>query len=367
MTARERFIAIIVAVVALFGISALIWGPKLMDFYFPKIETKKDTKGYIKAKPVQLVEFPRTIKSIGTLTASNQVTIKTETRGRVAKIHFNDGQDIKKGEPIIEFDTKVLELEFKQRQAKADQLKQVYLRNKELKTKNLVSDNDFEESRANYMQAQAAADERKVMLEKAVIKAPFDGRLGIREKEVSVGAFITEGNNIVTLVSTNPMFVDFRVAAHNSDNIAPGQKIEFIIDGPSETTRFKGEVMAVDSKVETTGNTLLVRGKVSSPSAKIKAGQFVQVFVTTHVDKDVIMVPVSSVYKMQNQDVVYIYYFDQEIKYNTVRPTSVITGQTKDGMIEIKKGLLKDSVVVYERPKNVTPGQRIDNWHKPSK
>ena len=359
MSSRERLITIIVVAASLFGLSTFWWGPIVWRAIFGN-NTEEVGAGirYVKAKKVELRDLNRTITAIGTLRASNFVNIKAERRARVAKIYFEDGQMIKQGEPIIELDKEALTFEHKGLQAQADQLKQQYLRSKELHDKKLLSDTDFEKAKAEYTRVQAAADEKKVLLDKSIVRAPFEGRLGVRDADVTVGTFIADGTDIVTLVDTDPMFVDFRVSAQNTANIKPGQKIEVEVDGPGGSEMFVGEVTAVDSKVETTGNTVLVRGKVENPNDKLQPGQFARVTVITHAVKNAMMVPLSAIRTEGNNDLVFV------MDGNTVAVRGVVKGQTSESDIEIVKGITKDDIVVFEGKKNLHPGVKVVNLYK---
>ncbi|MDP3641097.1 MAG: efflux RND transporter periplasmic adaptor subunit, partial [Alphaproteobacteria bacterium] len=194
-----------------------VLGVVVLGVFMRQCSKKSDVEShdrikYVEVTPVKSGQLLRKINAIGKLAANQSVVVKTEMPGRVAKIHFKDGQAVKQGNPLIEFDSEQLRLEAEQARSKAAQYSLLYQRSSELFQKKLISSSEFEKAKAEFEQTRAQSAEKDLLVRKSIIRAPFEGVLGIREKYISHGAFVNQNHEIVSLVDIDPMLVDFNVS-----------------------------------------------------------------------------------------------------------------------------------------------------------
>lgn len=312
---------------------------------------------YVEVTPVKVGQLLRKINAIGKLTANQSVIIKTEMPGRISKIHFKDGQVVKAGDPLVEFDSEQLRLEADQARAKASQYSQLYQRSLELFQKKLISSSEFEKAKAEYEQTRAQAAEKDLLVRKSIIRAPFEGVLGIREKDISSGAYVNQNIEIVSLVDTDPMLVDFNVSGAYSESLKSGQEIQISVDGTSFES-LSAKIDAVDARIDENGNTLRIRGSISNKDGHLKPGMFAKVLVVIGEVPNAIQVPEGAVERNGNQSYVYrVTKIQSNIGYAALTP--VVIGTRQNGMIEIMKGLEPKDVVVTGGHTGLHDGQEV--------
>lgn len=329
--------------------AAGILGAIILGVFIRQCSKKTDIESfdrvkYVEVSPVKVGQLLRKINAIGKLAANQSVIVKTEMPGRIAKIHFQDGQTVNAGDPLIEFDSEQLRLEAAQARAKASQYSQLYQRNLELFQKKLISSSEYEKAKAEFEQTRAQAEEKDLLVRKSTIRAPFEGVLGIREKDISPGAYVNQNIEIVSLVDTDPMLVDFNVAGAYSGSLRAGQEIKISVDGTA-LENLSAKIDAVDARVDEAGNTLRVRGSVSNKEGHLKPGMFAKVLVVIGEVPNAIQVPEGAVERNGNQNYVYrVTKIQNNIGYVALTP--VVIGTRQNGMVEIVQGLEPKDVVV---------------------
>ncbi len=303
-----------------------------------------DRVKYVEVTPVSVGKLLRKANAIGKLVANQSVVIKTEMPGRISKIHFKDAQAVSAGDPIVEFDSEQLRLEATQARAKASQYAQLYQRSSELFQKKLISSSEYEKAKAEYEQTKAQAEEKDLLVRKSIIRAPFDGVLGIREKDISQGAYVNQNIEIVSLVDSDPMLVDFNVSGVYAGSLKAGQLLQISIDGTS-LMNLQAKIDAIDARVDESGNTLRVRGAVPNKGGELKPGMFSQVLVVIGEVPNAIQVPESAVERNGNQS--YVYRVTKVNGSSAVAAISpVVLGLRQNGMVEILQGLEPKDIVV---------------------
>jgi membrane fusion protein (multidrug efflux system) len=326
-----------------------ILGVIILGVFIRQCSKKSDIESfdrikYVEVTPVKVGQLLRKINAIGKLTANQSVIVKTEMPGRIAKIHFKDGQTVKEGDPLVEFDSEQLRLEADQARAKASQYSQLYQRSLELFQKKLISSAEFEKAKAEYEQTRAQSAGKDLLVRKSIIRAPFEGVLGIREKDISPGAYVNQNIEIVSLVDTDPMLVDFNVSGAYAEGLRAGQEIQISVDGTT-LENLSAKIDAVDARVDETGNTLRVRGSIPNKDGHLKPGMFAKVLVVIGEVPNAIQVPEGAVERNGNQSYVYrVTKIQGNVGYVVLTP--VVIGTRQNGMIEIIKGLDPKDVVV---------------------
>jgi membrane fusion protein, multidrug efflux system len=317
----------------------------------------QDAVKYVEVTPVAEQQLLRRINAIGKLIANQSIIIKTELPGRIAKIYFKDGQAVNAGDPLIAFDSEQARLEATQARAKASQMEQMFYRSKELFQKSLVSASEYEKAKAEFEQSKAQSEERALIVNKMTIKAPFEGIVGIREKDINLGAYINQNVDIVSLVDTDPMMVDFNVSGGYIGSIKNGQEILLTVDGTAIENQ-AAKVVAIDARVDEAGNTIKVRGEASNAKGLLKPGMFAKAKVVIGEVPNAIMVPEAAIERTGNQH--YVYRVDR-IQNNVghVIFTPIVIGTRDSGMVEVISGLQPKEVVVIGGHVNLQEGQEV--------
>src|SRR5262249_47463394 len=147
---------------------------------------------------------------------------------------------------------------------------------------------DYDTANANLITAQAQAAQAVAQLDQATINAPFDGRIGLRQ--VSVGDYVTAGENIVNLQSLDPIVVNFSVPEIYLNQVHIGDMIRIHSDSFADQS-FEGRIYAMDSLIDPTTRTLAARAKISNPEKKLLPGAFVEVSLFAGQKQTVAVVP----------------------------------------------------------------------------
>ena len=231
----------------------------------------------------------REVKSIGTLKANAEVVIKSEIPGKISEILFTEGSDVKKGDILIKFEDDLylseknkFEAEFTLRKAEFERVDKLY-------QKKVGSRKTYDEALAQMNAAKAQLDSATFQLSRTVIKAPFDGTIGIMKGSVSPGNIVQQQTELVDIVDNSMVRVEFLVPVKYIEDIAVGQNVEITVDAFKDKV-FSGTVDAIDSEVDTRNHSILVRAIIPNKNGNLKHGMFANVKLITGEKNDVILI-----------------------------------------------------------------------------
>jgi membrane fusion protein (multidrug efflux system) len=315
---------------------------------------KKDQGGMppavVAIAPVKVETWQNNVTAIGTLSANQGIVIKPEIEGRVTGVYFRSGDYVKVGTPLLQINPDILKAQYAQAEAKAKLAKANYQRTITLYNKRVFAKADLDTALANYQSDQATADQAKASLEQSLIRAPFSGRLGMRQ--VNLGDYVASGQAIVNLEATDPMRVDFSVPEIYINQVALGQTVDISSRSYLKTT-FKGRVYALDSMIDPNTRTLAVRAVIANKEQKLIPGAFVDVKLLTGKPQKTIVIPQTALSYEGNNINVYKVVNGKAVK------TQVTTGMRKDDNIAILTGLKAGDSVITAGQMKVTDGQAV--------
>jgi membrane fusion protein, multidrug efflux system len=190
---------------------------------------------------------------------------------------------------------------------------------------------------------------QQVQLERTSIKAPFSGRMGL--KNISEGAYITPNTVIANLVQTNPVKLDFSLPEKYATKVINGQGVSFSIDGDDE--QLAAEVIALDPKIDEELRTLMVRAKANNDAGKLLPGMFIRVEIPLG-EETAIMIPTEAVIPILKGKKVFV-------KKNGVAEEVIIkTGLRTDTEIQVEEGLNEGDSVIVSALMSVKNKTKID-------
>jgi membrane fusion protein (multidrug efflux system) len=291
----------------------------------------------VESMVVEAAELEATVNAVGNVLADASAILRAEVPGQVVKRHFEDGSPVKKGDPLFSIEASVLEAEVNEARANVEQSEAAYKRAQELVKSQLVSATDFDTARANYNVSQARFISAQSRLSKTVIRAPFDGFVGLRK--INIGDYATIGQELVNVVRLDPLRVDFSVPETLLSRIHPGQPIAVTV-GAFRGEVFEGEVTAIDPQIDVTGHSMAVRARLPNPDLRLRPGLFAQVSVTLSVKPDALLVPEQAIWPIGQQKTVYV------IKDGVAMRRDVQLGDRKPGLVEVVSGLSAGEEIV---------------------
>ena len=239
----------------------------------------------VEAEPVKVGSMAKQISTTGKLRANAFVEIKSEIDAKIAEICFTEGTTVKKGQPVIKFDSSEQKAALERATAAYVSAASEFKRNQKLLQQRAGSQRDYDKTYGEFLQAKAQVAEAKARLEKHTILAPFDGSIGLID--VSPGAFVERGKKLVTIVDMTPMKIDFKVPAKYVRDIGAGQAVDFQFD----SRMFRAVVEAIDSNIDVESHSLAARASIANEDGYLTPGNFVSLKVITAERGDVVRVP----------------------------------------------------------------------------
>lgn len=257
------------------------------------------------------------LEQVGTLTASHDVTLRSESEGRVVEIAFREGRPVRKGEVLVRLDAaKVraaivnLEAQITELGARLENKLRTLERNRPLLEKKLISRLQFDnleteiaEVRAQIEQARANLVGEQVRLAATVIRAPFAGVAGVRT--LSPGDYLKIGDPVVTVVDLDPLEISFQVP----EKFKPKFSLEQIVNlqvAPYPERIFTGRISFIAPRVDEATRTFQVKAQVANADHLLSPGLFARVSVVTDIFENAVTVPWESIIQTEQETYLYI-------------------------------------------------------------
>ncbi len=303
----------------------------------------------VEAVEVSYRPFARRLSAVGSLVSEESVMVRPEIAGRVVEIGFTEGQRVKQGQLLFRLDDDVLRAELKQAEANLGLAQTKYKRAEELQRRGFLSQQARDEARNDLQVQQANVALARARLDKSRIVAPFDGEIGLRY--VSVGDYVSAGQDLVTLQATNRLKADFRIPEIYLGQINIGQKLEVLVDAiPGRV--WSGTVTAISPLVDVAGRALVMRAIIENAENILRPGLFARVNVLLD-ESDALMIPETALAPRGNQQ------FVLRVENDRVREVAVEIGQRRQGMVEVIAGLQPGDKVVTAGLQKVTDGALV--------
>jgi membrane fusion protein, multidrug efflux system len=279
----------------------------------------------------------RTVSAVGTLRAAESVVIKPEIAGRVARIGFEGGAKVRRGDLLIGLDAVIASAEVEQTRAELALAQANYQRTVDLAQKQFVSESARDESAAKLRVLESKLKLSQARLSKTEIRAPFSGVLGLRN--ISLGDFVKEGADLVVLEDVSSMKVDLRLPERFLGLLRPGQPVRVEFDAwPGRA--FEARLEAVDAQIDVNGRAVIARGRLPNPDGILRTGMFAKAMLTLSENPRAVVIPEEAITPGGSDLFVY-----RVVDGKAVR-TRVTTGQRTEGLVEVTTGLEAGAVVV---------------------
>lgn len=307
--------------------------------------TAGNTPG-VEVTKVKAVRLQDDAQAVGTLRSRQSVTLKPEVSGRVARIAFADGAQVKAGQLLVQLDDTLQRAELSQAQAQLSIARANLKRNQELVAENFVATRVVEESQANLQVAEAQVALATARMQRMRITAPFNGTVGLRS--INLGQYVGDGDDLVNLEDTSLLTVDFRLPERYQSSIAPGQGVQVQLDAlPGKT--FEAQVLAVDPLLDANGRSIAVRAVMPrSSGADLRPGMFARVLIVFSVNDAALVVPEEAMVPQGGRQ--YVFLLDEQgqgdAKKLVSRRIEVETGVRRGAEVQIVKGVAAGDTVV---------------------
>jgi membrane fusion protein (multidrug efflux system) len=357
----KRMIWTIVAVLALI---AVIVGIKVLLVMRMIHSMPKPGPSVVSTITVTRQAWQPTLHAVGTLRAANGADLAMDVSGLVTAVNLKSGQDVSKGEPLLQLrdgdDVAQLHL----LQANAELSRVTFERARKQLAAQAISKASYDSAEADYKARQAAVAQQKVVVDKKQLRAPFAGRAGIIT--LSPGAYLSAGKTVVTLQQLNPLLVDFSVPQSELGRLKVGQHVNLTLDAyPGKT--FSGKLSAISPKVEAATRNVQVESTVPNPDNKLTPGMFAKASVDVGSQQPQLTLPQAAV-------TVYVVQPGKGKDENghpnapTVQQAFITTGDTRGDQVAILKGVKAGTEVVTSGQMKLKNGApiKVDNSVQPA-
>jgi len=304
--------------------------------------------------PVKLQQISDRVEALGTAQAFESVSITSNVTEKITEIHFDDGQQVEAGDLLVVLDQAEEQANLKQAEAIYNERKLSLNRLTKLEQRQLASADDIDRTRFELQQAEASIKAIKTRISNRIIRAPFDGVLGLRN--ISVGALVETGDLITTLDDTRQIKLNFTVPSVFLNELTPGLKINARAQALGDRS-FTGEVKSINSRVDPVTRSVQVRALLDNPDGKIIPGILMQVDLLRNT-REAMLIPESALLPMADKQFVMVRVNKDGL--DTVEKRQITTGLRLPGQIEVIEGLQPGDQVITHGNHLVKPGDALN-------
>jgi membrane fusion protein, multidrug efflux system len=286
-----------------------------------------------------------TLSAVGSISAVQGVMVTTEIPGTIQKIAFESGAVVAQDDLLVKLDTSTEEAQLRALEAQSELARTNLVRMQSLRRENTVSQSELDQAETTLKQFVANADNIRAIIAKKVIRAPFAGRLGIRQ--VNAGQYLEAGKPIVSLQSLAPLYGDFSLPQQELARLQTGLTVRLTTDTYPDKL-FDGTLTAINPDLDTVTRSIGLQATFANTEGLLRPGMFARMEVVFPEEQTVLAIPATSILSAPFGDSVYV------IEPNTnaagglvVRQQFVQIGRAKGDFVSVTAGL--------------KPGQRVVN------
>jgi membrane fusion protein (multidrug efflux system) len=347
-----------IAVASLVGIVAIAAGIKITQFSAmgqaqastpPPSET-------VSTFTTEVQKWPNSYTAMGTVEASEGIVITAEVAGKVKEIRFKSGEQVKKGTVILVQESGNEQAQLSAAEARLRLAHSNHERLVELHKRNTVSRSDLDTAVQQMGSALGDVNDLKATLDKKLVRAPFDGRLGIRQ--VDLGEDLQVGGEIVSLQATNSVRVNFPVPQFWLVQMTRGLPVEVNVGDGSEST-ISGEITAIGAEINAVTRNAIVQSYLQNENSLLIPGMAVETEVTLSDPQEVLAVPSTAIIYAPFGDTVFVIEAGEKEGTFKARQQFVRLGKARGDFVEIVDGLKAGDVVASAGAFKLLNGQAV--------
>jgi len=284
-----------------------------------------------------------TFDAVGSVTAVQGVVVSAEMAGKVTRIAFESGAEVKEGDVLVEFDTSTEQAQLRSAEAVARLAELSLVRARDLLEKQSTSQADLDAAEAQAAGAKAQEENIRAVIAKKTIRAPFTGRVGIRQ--ANLGQYLASGDPIVVLQSLDPVYVDFSLTQQRVSQLSAGLDVRVTSDAFTGHI-FNGKLTAINPSVDPVTRSVKVQATLANTDRRLLPGMFANVAVMLPTQQRVITIPITSVIYAPFGDSVYVVEDAKEGGGKVVRQQFVRLGEARGDFVAVTEGLKIGETVV---------------------
>ncbi|WP_299702638.1 efflux RND transporter periplasmic adaptor subunit [uncultured Pontibacter sp.] len=298
---------------------------------------------------VSATAFQNRITSTGSVIPNEDVELRSEISGRVTAINFKEGSQVKKGQLLMTVNDADLRAQLAKLQSNQKLYRDMEERQRTLLEKDYISRQEYDQVSNQLATATADIQALRATLDKAYVRAPFDGIIGLRQ--VSEGSYVTPTSPVARIVDITPVKIDFTIPGRYSQSVKVGDKIHFTSEGTAE--RYEASIYAIQPNIDPTTRTLQLRAMYANSNQEIKPGAFVRVELSLEDMDEAILIPTESIIPEATGHKIFL------AKGGKAQPKMVKIGQRSETMIQIIEGVEPGDTIISSGILQARPGSDL--------
>ena len=341
----KQRIAVIVGLVVVVGILVGVKAGQIVTMVRAGESFVPPPEAVTSAK-VETTEWEATRAAIGSLVAVRGVTLGAELPGLVREIAFESGASVKRGAALVKLDTSAEEAQLAAAVADASLARLNLERTRKLRQSDAVAQADLDAAEARSKQADATVANLRATIAKKTVRAPFDGRVSIRQ--VELGQIVSPGTPIASLQAVDPIYADFWLPQQALAELKPGQRARMRIDTFPEAG-WDGDVTTINPEVDPVTRNVRVRATFPNRDGRLRPGMFANVEILSSEKRPVLTIPATAVIFAPYGDSVFAIEEQKDAAGKTitvVRQKFVRTGERRGDLVAVASGLEAGQPVV---------------------
>ncbi|HEY4366425.1 MAG TPA: efflux RND transporter periplasmic adaptor subunit [Steroidobacteraceae bacterium] len=293
--------------------------------------------------------FAQDMEAIGTARANEALDVTAKVSNRIVAIRFREGQQVREGDVLVEFDGEQTRATLAEAEATLVDSRSQFNRSKELFATKALSEAQLVQLQATLSANEARVAGARSQLSDTIIRAPFAGRVGLRQ--ISVGSLVSPGAVITTLDDTSVIKLDFSVPELFLASLREGLVITAHSTAYAGTT-FKGVVSSIDSRLDPVSRAITVRARIENRDGRLKPGMLMTVRLMRS-EAPALMIPEQALVPEGDRKFVFA------VRDSKAMRMEVKTGRRRPGEVEVLNGLSEGDVIVVEGTQKVRDGAPV--------
>jgi len=304
----------------------------------------------VEAKVIYPKKIENIIKITGAIIANESVTLKSEISGKIERIYFQEGQQVKMGDLLIAINDDEIVAQLERLKYTQKLNVDIEYRMRQLLEKEAISREEYEISLTTLNTTLSDIKEREARIAKHKLFAPFDGIIGLRQ--VSEGSYISPSDLVANIYNINPIKIEFSVPGKYSQMVNKGDSINFKVE--SSDIIFKGIIYAMEPRIDPSTRTLQIRAICNNDKEILIPGQFANINYILDALPDALLIPSESVIPELNSHKVFTF------KNGLVNQVEVTIGLRTEDEVQISAGINPGDTVITTGILQIRQGMPVD-------
>lgn len=296
------------AALGLIGVLAVLGGLKasqisLLIDYGTEMQKAGPPPEAVGAVAAERQTWERTLDAVASVVSAQGVVLSNEAPGVVTRLHFDSGALVKRGQILLELDTSVERAQLGSTRARRDLAEISANRSRALVTSGAVARAEVDANESSLKSLTADASAIRAQIERKVVRAPFSGKLGLRE--VNLGQYLAPGSRVTVLESTESVYVDFTLPQREAHLVKLEMPVRVSLDG-QDGVAAEGVISAIDPAMDPVTRTIKVRASIPNETSRLLPGMFARVAVVLPERPEVVAIPLTAVVRASYGDSVFV-------------------------------------------------------------